>query len=70
MVPMLGLMLVLRRKNRVRAGRDFVNKYPVEVKSMECPQSSQWGSSSGDSSSESSSGRLVRVVFSQWVYVS
>ena len=45
------------------------NKYPAEFKSTECLQSSQWGSSSGDSSSESSSGRLVRVVFSQWVYV-
>ena len=75
----VGCLLVVHAPSVIGGNRTMdvdrsVVYAPSLGKSMERPQSSQWvkfvSLSSGDSSSESLSGRLVRVVFSQWVYVS
>lgn len=66
-------LLVIGGNRTMDVDRSVVHA-PSLGKSMKRPQGSQWVAfvslSSGDSSSESLSGRLVRVVFSQWVYVS
>ena len=75
----VGCLLVVHAPSVIGGNRTMdvdrsVVHAPSLGKSMKGPQSSQWvkfvSLSSGDSSSESLSGRLVRVVFSQWVYVS